>query len=695
MATGPNDDKKDPVSPSNRLSDEVSDYLLQHRHNPVDWYPWGQEALERARREDRPLLVSIGYSACHWCHVMEKESFEDPTTADMMNAHFINIKVDREERPDVDQLYMDAVVRLNDGQGGWPLTVFCTPEGRPFFGGTYYPPEPRHGMPSFQQILEAMNEAWSNRRSEIDEAAQKILEVIRAPTTPGPRTAIDMNTLAQASESLMQQADPVNGGFGQGRKFPTPPNLEFQLTMLDLLPDEQAGSIARHLVHTGGEMARRGLYDHLGGGFHRYCVDDNWTIPHFEKMLYDQGLLLRFYAELIRRGGSHKDLAWPLRETITYLRREMASPEGGFYASQDADAEGVEGSFQVWMPAEIKSVLGEKAEAFCVAYGVTPSGNFEHGSSHLTDEARLPRDQFHAERAKLLEARNHRVAPGTDRKRVAAWNGYTISGLVRASEALDDSQVLDDAIAAMDFVLDEMVDETGRLHRVFNVGRASVPAFLDDHAALLDASLDLYRAGAGERFLTTSLHFAQQIGDRFYDSELGSLFYTAADGEELVHRPQTDHDGATPAAAGLAAVGLLRLGQLAGLQMFERQADAVIDGQSEWVTRAPHALPTLMRAAALRVRGISVAVIIGAAEAEATRALARQARRILLPEDAVVCLAPGESRPVGVAAHWLRDREPEPGHPTAWVCRGRTCSLPATRPEELEVAFSPVSSQPE
>ena len=405
MATNPNDEKKGPAAPSNRLSGEVSDYLLQHSHNPVDWYPWGQEALERARREDRPLLVSIGYSACHWCHVMEKESFEDPQTAEMMNAHFINIKVDREERPDVDQIYMDAVVRLNDGRGGWPLTVFCTPEGRPFFGGTYYPPEPRHGMPSFQQILEAMKEAWSNRQSEIDEAAQKILEVIRTPTTKGPPTAIDMNTLVRASESLMQQADPVHGGFGQGQKFPTPTNLEFQLTMLDLLPKEQAGSIARHLMLTAEEMARRGLYDHLGGGFHRYCVDNHWTIPHFEKMLYDQGLLLRFYAEILRRGGAEEEFAWPLIETVDYLRREMKSPEGGFYASQDADAGGVEGAYQVWTPEEIETVLGAGAKAFSTAYGVDHQGNFENGTTHLIDHAREPRGNFQHEREALRVTR--------------------------------------------------------------------------------------------------------------------------------------------------------------------------------------------------------------------------------------------------------------------------------------------------
>ena len=683
----------DPKTPTNRLASEVSAYLLQHSQNPVDWYPWGPEALDRARREDRPLLVSIGYSACHWCHVMEGESFEDETTAEMMNAYFVNIKVDREERPDVDQIYMDAVVRLNDGQGGWPLTVFCTPEGEPFFGGTYYPPEPRHGMPSFSQVMEAIHDAWTNRRDEITQAADRILEAIQSPTAPGEPSPVTIGHVSQASALLMQQADGEHGGFGQGPKFPTPTNLELQLAALDLFPKEQAEPIAKQLLLTAQKMARGGLYDHLGGGFHRYCVDGTWTIPHFEKMLYDQGLLLRFYAELIRRGSPTGDLAWPLRETVEYLRREMTSPEGGFYASQDADAAGVEGSYQVWTPDQIQAVLGDQADAFCQAYGVTATGNFESGQTHLTDQAREPRTHFQAEREALRVARDERVAPETDRKRVAAWNGYTISGLVRASEALDDPAVLEDAMAAMDFVLDEMVDESGRLYRVFNAGRASVPAFLDDHAALLDASLDLYRAGAGEHFLTTALHFAQEIGDRFYDAQSGQLFYTAVDGEPLVYRPQTDHDGATPAAAGLAAVGLLRLGQLSGLQVIEKQADAIIDGQGEFVNRAPHALPTLMRAAALRLRGVSVAVIMGDPEDVATRALAHRARRVLLPDDAVVSLAPGEARPVGIAAHWLEGREPLEGRPTAWVCRGRTCSLPANHPDELEVAFPASPSQ--
>ena len=684
MTQKPKGEKPQKGQIRNRLGDEVSAYLLQHANNPVDWHPWGAEALNRAKLENRPLLISIGYSACHWCHVMEHESFEDSTTADIMNAHFINIKVDREERPDLDQIYMDAVTRLNEGQGGWPLTVFCTPEGRPFFGGTYYPPEPRHGMPSFTQVLEAMNQAWNHQRSEIDDAAQKILMAMQSPLEASASAPIDISTVTRASHLLMRGADTENGGFGRAPKFPTPPNLEFQLSALDVLPAAEAKSLASHLFLTAKEMARRGLFDHLAGGFHRYCVDSEWTIPHFEKMLYDQGLLLRFYAELIRRGGGRDELAWPIRETVAYLRREMTSPEGGFYASQDADADGVEGAYQVWTPDEIKQVLGDQSEAFCLAYGVNALGNFEGATTHLTDQAREPREAFQQERTKLLEARTQRVAPETDRKRVAAWNGYVISGLVRASEALDDAQILKDAKRAMDFVLDEMINDEGKLHRVFNVGRAAVPAFLDDHAALLEASLDLYRAGAGERFLTTALHFAQEIGDRFYDSAQGLLFYTAKDGEALVHRPQTDPDGATPASAGLAALGLIRLAQLSGLRVIQEQADAVIQSQSQSLVETPHALPTLLRAAALRLRGVSVAVIIGERDDPRTQALADRARRVLLPDDAVVCLAPGEPRPTGVAESWLRDREPEAGQPTAWVCRGTTCSLPATRPEDLQ-----------
>ena len=348
----------DPSRPVNRLGRETSAYLRQHMHNPVDWYPWGEEALARARTEDRPLLVSIGYSACHWCHVMERESFEDDETAALMNRLYVNVKVDREERPDVDQLYMDTVVRLT-GQGGWPLTVFCTPEGRPFYAGTYFPPRPAHGRPSFRQLLESVDDAWRNRRGELEQSAAQILDALRerpkgsANEPPGPRT------LASGAEHLMQAADLEHGGFGGAPKFPTATNLDLLLASCDVVPAERARAILAHVVHSCREYARRGLFDQLGGGFHRYCVDEDWTIPHFEKMLYDQGQLLRTFAEAWRRSGAtDDDLVWPVRETVTYLRREMYAPDGGFYASQDADSEGEEGRFFVWTPAGIEAVLG-------------------------------------------------------------------------------------------------------------------------------------------------------------------------------------------------------------------------------------------------------------------------------------------------------------------------------------------------
>ncbi|MDG2335052.1 MAG: thioredoxin domain-containing protein [Myxococcota bacterium] len=673
-----------PDLPGNRLAAASSAYLLQHSQNPVDWYPWGPEALARAQELDRPLLVSVGYSACHWCHVMERESFENEATAEFMNAHFICIKVDREERPDVDQIYMDAVVRLNQGQGGWPLTAFCLPDGSPFFGGTYYPDEPRHGMPSFRQVLEALADAYLNRRGEVEDAARQVVASLQVDLGAASGTPVGSEAATRACELLMRGADHDHGGFGPGPKFPTPTNLEFFLAAIDLLPAAEARPVALHLTRTAREMARRGLYDHLAGGFHRYCVDGDWTIPHFEKMLYDQGLLLRFYAELLRRGGEAEELAWPIRETVDYLRREMTSPEGGFYASQDADAEGREGSFQVWTPAEVESVLGEAAEEFCQAYGVNEAGNFEEGSTHLIDQKRAGRELFSEERAQLLIARQKRVAPDTDKKRVAAWNGYAISGLVRAGDALTDPTMLTDATTAMDFILDEMVDSSGRLHRIFNRGLASVPAFLDDHAALLDACLDLFRAGAGERFLTAALHFGQEIGDRFIDEDRGEIFFTANDGEKLVHRPQSDHDGATPAAAGLAAVGLIRLAHLAQLQPIAQQAELIIMTHAPLIERSPHALPTLLRAMILAERGVSVALIRGDEDAPQTQALAAQARRVLLPDDGVVVLAPGAPRPVGVGADWLRDREGEPGQATAWICQGTRCSLPITDPSAIE-----------
>ncbi len=669
---------------ANRLGAESSAYLRQHMHNPVDWFPWSAEALEHARRGDKPLLVSIGYSACHWCHVMEHESFEDAETAALMNELFVSIKVDREERPDLDQIYMDTVTKLT-GHGGWPLTVFCTPDGTPFYGGTYFPPEPRHGLPSFRQVLAAVAQAYRERRDEVKQSAGQILAALAERPRGVAQSAPGAQTAAQAALRLLQGADAEHGGFGSAPKFPTPCNLELLLAAVDVLPERKAREALEHVVFTCREMARGGVYDQLGGGFHRYSVDARWAVPHFEKMLYDQGQLLRVYVEARRRSdATDDDLLWPVRETAAWLRREMSAEDGGFYASLDADSEGEEGVYYVWTPPQIESVLGAEAgAAFGRAYGVTERGNFEHATSVLADAAREPRARFASERAALLAVREKRVPPATDRKRVAAWNALAISGLARAGSLTGDDALLEAAVAAADFVATHLRDGAGRLARVWNAGRAQVPAFLDDLAAWLEAALDLHRAGAGERWLGQALAAAEDITARFFDAAEGDLFLTPSDGERLVHRPRSDHDGATPHSTGLAVIGLLRIADLAGRSDWRAIAERVIETHAFVLERAPHAFPTLARAALAAERGLGVAVILGAPGDPATRALAARARRVLEPTDAVVVAAPGTPAPVGVAASWLKGREPQGGRPTAWICRGVTCSLPIVEPDLL------------
>ncbi len=613
---------------------------------------------------------------------MERESFENPEIAALMNAAFVNIKVDREERPDIDQIYMDAALKLN-GHGGWPLNAICTPDGRPFYVGTYFPPKRRGDLPGLPDVIEAITHAWRERRPEIEENAGRIGTALTdrprhsATHPPGP------DTVRAAATLIMRGADPAHGGFGGAPKFPTPTNLEFLIAALDFLEPRQAAECAQFLTHTAKEMARRGLYDQIGGGFHRYCVDASWTIPHFEKMLYDQGQLLSFYAELVRRSHDADDLVWPIRETVDYLRREMRAPGGAWFASQDADSEGVEGKFFVWTPDEIHAVLGHEAEAFCTAYGVRAAGNFENGTTHLVDEARAPRARFESARAKLLEARRRRIPPATDEKHVAAWNGYFVSGLARAASVLDDASMLADAIAAADFVLVSMRDEEKRLCRIHDAAGARPPGFLDDHASILSACLDLQRAGAGERYLLEAARIADEILDRFADRETGTLYLTPSDAPPLIHRPRSEHDGATPDAAGLALLGLVRLAALSGSEEFDSFVELAIGEQAGVLERMPHAFPTLLRAIALRSRGPSVAVIVGDPDAEKTRLLAARARLVLRPEDAVVVIHPDQSEVAGVAANWLAGREAIDGRPTAFVCHGQTCSLPIHEPAAL------------
>jgi hypothetical protein len=607
---------------TNRLAAESSAYLRQHMHNPVDWYPWGPEALERARDEDLPILLSIGYSACHWCHVMAHESFEDDETAALMNASFVNIKVDREERPDIDQIFMDMVTGLT-GHGGWPLTAFCTSDARPFYGGTYYPPVARHGMPAFRDVLSGIANAYRSRRGEVEQNATRILDALGTRPSGDAENSPSAHCAAHAAMSLLQLADPANGGFAGAPKFPTPTSLDLLLAATDVLPERQAREALEHVVRT--------------------CVE----------------------------------------ETIAYLQREMTGPEGAFFASQDADSEGEEGRFYVFTPEQVEQCLGPDARDFAEAYDVTKRGNFEAGASVLRDRARKPRAQHRGERERLLGSREQRAAPDTDTKRVAAWNGLAISGLARAACLLDDPDLLQRAARAADFVLAGMRDADGRLLRVWNDGRAQVPAFLDDQSALLEGLLDLHRAGAGDRYFSAAIGLADDIADRFYDDEEGDFFLSPSDGEPLALRPRSDHDGATPHSTGLAVLGLLRVSHLADRDDLATIADRVIDTHAFVLDRSPQAFPTLARAVLARARGLSVAVIAGAPAAEATRALAARARRLLLPDDAIVIAPPDGPSPAGVGAAWLSDRGPVDGRPAAYVCHGRTCSLPVTEPDAL------------
>ncbi len=671
-----------PPKPTNRLADETSAYLRQHMHNPVDWWPWGEEALARARAEDKPLLVSIGYSACHWCHVMERESFEDPDTAALMNELFVPIKVDREERPDVDQIYMDTIVRLQ-GHGGWPLTVFCKPGGEPFYAGTYYPPEPRHGLPSFQELLRGMHRAWTEERGQVDESARRILAALDERPRGMAEEPAGTGLLVRAASQLLESADLTHGGFGGAPKFPTPTNLELLLAAEPHLPPAEARAARDFLRLSCDEMARRGLYDQLGGGFHRYCVDDHWGVPHFEKMLYDQGQLVRVYADLWRRtGAADEGLVWPVLETAGWLEREMRAEDGGWYASQDADSEGVEGKFYVWTPDEVDEVLGrERGGAFSRAYSVDRPGNFE-GANVLWDRERGPREGYTAERSELLQARAERIAPGTDTKRVTAWNALTAGGLAYAGSVMNRPPLVDAAAATVDFLLSRVRDPQGRLLRVFAEGRAKLPAFLDDTAALLSACLDLFRAGAGERYLPAAVAVAEQLVERFFDPDEGDLFLAPSDGERLPHRPRSDHDGATPSSAGLAVLGLLRAAALSGREDLRRPAERVLRSHAFVLERAPTAYPTLLRAAAWAEQGLSVAVVVGDATGHDTRALAARARHVLAPEEAVIVVPEGRDVE-GLDPAWTKGRDQRDGRATAYVCRGLHCSLPITEPAEL------------
>ncbi len=566
------------MSKPNRLSRESSPYLQQHAHNPVDWYPWGPEALEAARTLDRPIFLSIGYSACHWCHVMEHESFENPAIAGVMNEHYINIKVDREERPDLDQIYMSAVQALT-GRGGWPMSVFLTPQLEPFYGGTYWPPEPRMGMPGFRDVLERVHEAWDERRADVERGAAELTEAVSqiSQTHAAPET-LEVSLLELAEKTRVRIADPVHGGFGQAPKFPHPVDLRLLLRTWKRFGHADARDLA---VLTLNKMANGGIYDHLGGGFHRYSTDARWLVPHFEKMLYDNALLASAYLDALQATGD-VHFAQVVRETMDYVLREMTHPDGGFYSTQDADSEGEEGKFFVWTTAEIESVLGAEASRFfCYCYDVTREGNWE-GHTILNrpkppaeaarvlglSEADLERS-LAASRQKLFARREERIHPGRDEKILAGWNGLMIAAMARAGRVLDEERFTTAASRAADFLITKLRTPEGRLLHVFKDGVARLAAYLDDYACAIDALAEVYQSTGEPRYLEFACELADDLIERFTDESTGGFFYTAHDHEPLIARSKDLHDSATPSGNGMAAYALLRLARLCGRHEFE------------------------------------------------------------------------------------------------------------------------------
>jgi uncharacterized protein len=657
---------------SNRLAGETSPYLLQHRDNPVDWHPWGEEALNRAQEEDRPLLLSVGYSACHWCHVMERESFEDPETAAFMNDHFVNVKVDREERPDVDALYMEATQAMT-GHGGWPMTVFCDPDGVPFYAGTYFPPEPRQGRPSFRQAMEAVAEAFRERREEIRERAPLTRTQLGAIAEVQPsEQPLQRAALEEAVAGLRGNADFENGGFGGAPKFPPASALQFLLTR------GETGIPERTL----DAMACGGIYDQLGGGFSRYSVDAVWLVPHFEKMLYDNALLARAYLHGWQTIG-HERYRRVCTETLDWALREMRGPEGGFYSALDADSEGEEGRFYVWELEEIRDVLGDEAADDVIAYyGVSGQGNFEgRNILHLAGGPDAPEPEGLAEaRQALLAARSRRVRPGLDDKRLASWNALMIAALAESGAVLLRLDYLDAARSCAAFVLDQMRDPSGRLLRSFNDGRAHLNAYLEDHAYLLEALLTLYESTFEARWFDAAREIAETMIERFGDRERGGFFSTSGDHEELIARRKDLGDHPIPAGNSSAALGLLWLAALTGEHEYEQWAVGVLRLLFPAAIRHPEGFGHLLQALDFHLEPTrEVALVAPPGDGiESLQELESVVRAGYRPRLVLAGGPEGTDRP-----ELMIDRPAVDGKPAAYVCEHFTCQAPVTEPNAL------------
>ncbi|HST50900.1 MAG TPA: thioredoxin domain-containing protein [Pyrinomonadaceae bacterium] len=675
---------------TNRLINESSPYLLQHAHNPVDWHAWGEEALQKSKREDKPVLLSIGYSACHWCHVMERESFENEETARLMNENFVNIKVDREERPDLDQIYMNAV-QMMTRQGGWPLTVFLTPDLVPFYGGTYFPPEDRYQMPGFPRILAAIAETYRTRPDEVKQSAWEILSELRRMSV-AQESGEQVNTalLDAAFRALARAYDSVNGGFGGAPKFPSSMNLDFLLRAFKRTGDRRALEM---VTHTCTKMARGGMYDQLGGGFHRYSTDARWLVPHFEKMLYDNALLARLYLHVYQLTGEDF-YRRVVVETLDYVAREMRDESGSFYSTQDADSEGVEGKFFVWDKTEVEALLGaDDARLFCAYFGVTGRGNFEEKNilnverpaEEVARESGVTVETLTAavERGRriLFAEREKRIKPARDEKIIAAWNGLMIESFAEAAAVLERDDYREMAEGGARFVLDKMT-EGGLLLHFFKDGRAKHAGFLDDYSYVVSSFITLFETTGKLGWLEEANKLAGKMSDEFWDGEGGGFFYNGRSGEELIVRGKDYFDNATPSGNSVAAESLLRLSTLTGNEDYRRKAVNVLRLVRDAAERYPSAFGYALGAMDFQLSTPKEVVIVAGADSAGARALEREVWSRYLPNK-VVALSKGDDGRACELVPLLRERNAVGGRATAFVCENYACRLPVNTPREF------------
>jgi hypothetical protein len=670
---------------TNRLIHETSPYLLQHAHNPVDWFPWGEEAFAKARAENKPILLSVGYSACHWCHVMEYESFEDEQIAGLMNELFVNIKVDREERPDVDEIYMNAVQMLT-GRGGWPMTVFLTPDGKPFYGGTYFPPVDRHNLPAFPRVLAAVAQAYRERPQDVEQATSQILSNLERMTQRQETTRLlRVETLATAAASLAQHVDHTHGGLGGAPKFPN--SMVFAL----FLRQYHASGNEHYLqmtTHTLRKMAEGGVYDHLGGGFHRYSVDERWLVPHFEKMLYDNALLVRLYLEAYQ--ATHDPFfRQVVEETLAYVEREMLYPEGGFYSTQDADSEGQEGKFFLWTRDEVMRELGEEVgELFCRYYEVTDVGNFEHKNIlhptlSLAQLAKLfRRDEQEVTRLiaeakqKLFAVRERRVKPGRDDKILTSWNGLMISAFAEAYKVLGNPGYLDVARRSTEFLLTRLYQD-GRLLRSYKDGQAKFNAYLDDYAFLAAALIDLYEATFAREYLHRAVELTDTLIARFWDEHGGGFFFTSSDHEALIARSKPAFDGSIPSGNSVAVFDLLRLYYLTENHSYLDKAERVLRLFYDAMEQNPFGFSHMLCALDFYLNRPKEIVLLGQCDAPETREMLARIHEVFLPNKTLACFDAAEQASQKLPS-LLAGRTQVDGKLTVYVCHHFTCSLPVT-----------------